>query len=132
MEVSKDGAATGAASPAVHTGVSRTSRKKSQLTLEFIHDQQFDRGSKLVAAVHAWLARVKSNAPIGDEGGGNILSTGRNRQARRGRVSRATTGEHTREDPCRCCHEADCSGSSSSTGWYRRSYHHRTGTVASM
>jgi hypothetical protein len=89
VEDSKDDAATDAASPAVHTGVSKTSRKKSQRTFESIQDKQFDRGSEMVAAVHAWLARVKSSAPIGDEGEGNILSIGRNRQARRGRVRRA-------------------------------------------
>jgi hypothetical protein len=76
VEVSEGGAATDAASPVVHTGVSRTSRKKSQRTFESIQDQQFDGDGELVTAVHAWLARVKSSAPIGDERGGNILSTG--------------------------------------------------------
>ena len=60
VEVSKDDAATDAASPAVHTGVSRTSRKKSQRTFESIHDQQLGRDGELIAIVHAWLNAVNA------------------------------------------------------------------------
>jgi hypothetical protein len=60
VEDSKDDVAIGAASPAVHTGASRISRKKSQRTFESIHDQQLGRDGELIAIVHAWLNAVNA------------------------------------------------------------------------
>jgi hypothetical protein len=60
VEDSKDDVAIDAASPAVHTGASRISRKKSQRTFESIHDQQLGRDGELIAIVHAWLNAVNA------------------------------------------------------------------------